>query len=203
MAFCPHCGTGVGDADTLCRSCGQTLQSTAKKGTGVPLVVWLVAGAGCVVVGIAVLGILAAIFIPNFLDALHKAKEKRTVADLRQNSAVLLSYAVDHEVFPEVGSIDDLATVIAAAGLPEVATLDGWKRPYRYECWREEGSGPGCTSFRLASAGRDGVFEHDSLADYEGEEFDPIDYDRDVVTGDGGFIQFPARKRPAEAGPGP
>ena len=32
---------------------------------------------------VAIIGIIAALLIPNFLDALQKAKQKRTVADMR------------------------------------------------------------------------------------------------------------------------
>jgi len=175
------------------------------KKQGIPLIVWLLLGAGCLVLGIAILGIVSALFIPNFLDALQKAKQKRTVADVRHTSTMLVSYYTDHGVYPEVDSIGDLAAVLTAEmGFEDVPVIDGWKRPLRYECWSEEGTEPGCDHFRLGSGGRDGVFEHESLADYDEEAFDPRDYDRDVIAGDGFLLQHPVPGgRPAEAGPSP
>lgn len=205
MPFCPHCGKRVGEADTLCRTCGRTIEpGAAVKKKGLPLAMWLLIGAGCLVLGLAILGIVSAIFVPNFVDALQKAKQKRTVADVRHASVVLVSYYTEHGVYPEVDTIEDLAAVLTSeTGVEQIAVVDGWKRPIRYECWREEGSGPGCDRFRLGSAGRDGVFEHDSLADYDEVTFDPLDYDRDVIAGDGYLVQYPLRSPPAEAGPSP
>lgn len=201
MPFCPHCRNRVGDVDTLCRTCGQAIQPDAgAKRQGFPVVLWVALGAGCLVVGVAVAGILAAILIPNFVDALHKAKQKRTVADLQATSSMLMSYVTDHEVFPEVETIQDLEAVLTAEyGGDPIAVVDGWQNPFRYECWREGGSGPGCDHFRLGSGGRDGIFEHESLADYTEETFSHLEYDRDVVAADGLLLQYPIRSPPAEA----
>ena len=47
---------------------------------------------------------------------------------------------------------------------------------------------------RIASAGRDGRFEQLDLKAYEAAEVDPIEYDRDIVFGDGDFIVQPRRR---------
>ena len=44
---------------------------------------------------IAIIGIIAAILIPNLLDALQKAKQKRTVADLRDTGTAWMSWLTD------------------------------------------------------------------------------------------------------------
>ena len=49
---------------------------------------------------VAIIAILAAIAIPNFLDALVRAKVSRTRADLRTVSVALESYAADHTTYP-------------------------------------------------------------------------------------------------------
>ena len=44
---------------------------------------------------VAIIGIIAALLIPNFLDALQKAKQKRTVADMLKSVKPLLQTIVD------------------------------------------------------------------------------------------------------------
>jgi len=203
VPFCPHCGKRVEDADTLCRHCGRPagIAAPGAKKQGIPLVVWIVAGVGCAVVAIALLGIVAAILIPNFLDALQKAKQKRSVADLRSVAVALSSYQDDHEGLPPGDTLDQVAPALEEGGyLAEVPRTDGWKNPFRYECLEVlEGV---CQSFRLASAGQDGEFEHQRLAEYPVGQFHRIEYHRDLVVGDAGmFVQSPSTTPPAERGP--
>src|SRR5437588_9881670 len=44
---------------------------------------------------VAIIGIIAALLIPNFLDALQKAKQKRTVADVRNCGTAMFSWLTD------------------------------------------------------------------------------------------------------------
>src|SRR5690242_19521966 len=44
---------------------------------------------------VAIIGIIAALLIPNFLDALQKAKQKRTVADMRNTGTAMFSWLTD------------------------------------------------------------------------------------------------------------
>src|SRR5437763_9702219 len=44
---------------------------------------------------VAIIGIIAALLIPNFLDALQKAKQKRTVADARNVGTAEMSWLTD------------------------------------------------------------------------------------------------------------
>ncbi len=53
---------------------------------------------------VAIIGILAAIAVPNFQNAQIRAKISRVKADLRSISIALNSYKVDHQVFPLDGN---------------------------------------------------------------------------------------------------
>ena len=44
---------------------------------------------------VAIVGIIAAILIPNLIDALQKAKQKRTVADMRTVGSAWFSWYTD------------------------------------------------------------------------------------------------------------
>ncbi len=49
---------------------------------------------------VAIIGIIAAIGIPNLLNAVDRAKQKRTMADIRAIGTAVESYAVDANNYP-------------------------------------------------------------------------------------------------------
>ena len=44
---------------------------------------------------VAIIGIIAAILIPNLIDALQKSKQKRTMADMRNTGTAWTSWLTD------------------------------------------------------------------------------------------------------------
>jgi general secretion pathway protein G len=52
---------------------------------------------------VAIIGIIAAVAIPNLFSALQTARQKRTMADIRTLAAGLQAYAVDNGAYPLVG----------------------------------------------------------------------------------------------------
>lgn len=52
---------------------------------------------------VAIIGILAAIAIPNFLEAQTRAKVSRSMADMRSLSLAMQSYQVDNNAYPGFG----------------------------------------------------------------------------------------------------
>ena len=53
---------------------------------------------------VAIIGIIAAIAIPNLLNAIDRGKQKRTMADMRSIGTAVESYAVDNNVYPVAAS---------------------------------------------------------------------------------------------------
>lgn len=49
---------------------------------------------------VAIIAILAAIAVPNFLEAQVRSKVSRAKADMRSTAVAIESYAVDHNVYP-------------------------------------------------------------------------------------------------------
>src|SRR6476660_5636480 len=49
---------------------------------------------------IAIIGILAAIAIPNLLNAVQRGKQKRTMSDMRALATAVEAYAVDNNQYP-------------------------------------------------------------------------------------------------------
>src|SRR5947199_354546 len=76
---------------------------------------------------VAIIGITAALLIPNFLDALQKAKQKRTVADMRNTGTAMFSWLTD-----QVGAAAAGPTASSSAGrrrpTNRFSPLSGWSR---------------------------------------------------------------------------
>src|SRR5438094_309697 len=93
MRPCPHC-----DSHPPRRRASRPPAGT--KATNPAIVVVIVVVVGLVVV--AIIGILAAIAIPNLLTAKQRASQKRTMADIRSLGAALEAYASDNnEAYPK------------------------------------------------------------------------------------------------------
>lgn len=179
-SFCPLCKAPVGQA------------GSAKRGFN-PL--WLVViGLGCLGL-IALVGIVAAIMIPNFIDSLEKGRSKRTMADLRQLQTALVEHSIDAEptgAFPNVSSVDELEGLINFEG--PFPTTDAWTNPLVYQCWKKDPSFEGdCDTFRIASPGKDNAFDYDDLSAYETGTFLRTDYTQDLVISEEGFVRSPDR----------
>jgi type II secretory pathway pseudopilin PulG len=190
MRVCAHCGSQVPDGADFCPRCNKLPAGPIVPARGSSKSVYLVLGCVLVPVFFAVLGIVAALIVPNFLDALQKAKQKRAVADLRTIGQAVEIYKADHEAAPPATDMAGLATTLGGSGAA-LPRLDPWQHPYRYACWQESSTAKGCDHYRVASAGRDGRFEQLDLKAYEAADFPPLEYDRDIVFGDGDFIVRP------------
>ena len=209
MSQCPRCGALLVSGSSTCPSCsfavsgqppgvptqvppGVTAAAAPPppSGRGGKVALWaVVVGVGCTVM-VGVVGIIAAILIPNFIDALNKAKVKRSMADMHTVTLALGEYGVEHSAFPAADSMDALALALGKENEPTFPKLDGWKRPFRYQCLEPRGSG--CDSYALASAGKDGVFEQEDSRNYQENRTSRGDYDRDLVVIDSMFVQWPA-----------
>jgi general secretion pathway protein G len=137
-------------------------------------------------------GMMAAILVPNFLESLQRAKQQRTMADLRSVGVGIEIYRTENGGAPAIESYGELEALLTPEPLAGVSATDGWDQPLRYECV-VPGGPTGCTSYRLGSPGLDGEFDEPSLADYEAGTFHPTEYDADIVYGDGVFVRYPER----------
>jgi type II secretory pathway pseudopilin PulG len=193
MANCPNCGTQLNASTDTCPQCTPAAppalpppmpRAAAKTRWG------LIVAIGCAAL-IPIVGIIAAIAIPNFVDALSRAKVKRTMADIRNLGVALESYRADNNgAVPEGDTIAALAAGLEPVYILTVPRQDGWLGELRYQCWSELGEAA-CDTYRLASAGKDGIFEHEDLRSYGQEETPPNAPERDIVYGDGFFLQLP------------
>jgi len=97
---------------------------------------------------VAIIGILAAIAVPNLLTAIQRSKQKRSMADLRAIGTALGSYQVDYNVFP-VAAGGNFTLTYMNEGYFKGSVKDGWNFAYYYI---SDGQ-----SYTLSSCGKDGA----------------------------------------------
>lgn len=193
MAFCAWCGNTVPQVSyAACPQCGNPTNGSQRVVAGgggnagsksAGIVIGILAG-GLVLV--AILGILAAIAIPNFLTAMQRARQKRTMAEIRAVASAVEAYAQEENRFPEV-PMSELSSVLVPKYAQRLPTHDGWGMELRYECWP---SGV-CSNYAISSAGADRAFEHGSAMEYGTDETKTTDFNDDILFSNGSFVQFP------------
>jgi len=151
---------------------------------------------------VAIIGIIAALLIPNFLDALQKAKQKRTVADMRNAGTAMFSWLTDQVGAAAAGAAatdvdlskyttsdaSTVASVLVPQYLQSVPAKDGWKKDFSY--WLETTEVLKAQVMAIGSGGRDASTPSGS---YTVAGFDPTDYDQDIIWADGFFVRWPQK----------
>lgn len=151
---------------------------------------------------IAIIGILASILIPNLLDAMQKAKQKRTLADMRITGTAMFSWLSDEVGAAAAGaqatSIDlstytaityaDLGDLLVPFYIEHVPELDGWKSRFQYYL------DPAHPLQQQVMAIGSGAGDRSTVSGtYSVASFDPTDYDQDIIWADGFFVRWPQK----------
>lgn len=130
---------------------------------------------------VAIIGIIAAIAIPNLLNALHRGRQKRTMADMRTVATTIGEYMADMNYYPrDLGTYDELGTHVVPHYIKRLPTDDGWNTTWYLETTSEG------DHYTMASAGKDRTFDNSTWALGEQGTFDA-----DIVHSDGVFISWP------------
>ena len=79
---------------------------------------------------VAIIGIIAAIAIPNLLNAIDRGKQKRTMADLRSIGTAIESYSIDNNVYPVAANMTALEPLIEPIYIRTAPQNDGWARTF-------------------------------------------------------------------------
>jgi len=150
---------------------------------------------------VAIIGIIVAIAIPNLLNAIQRAKQKRTMADMRSAGTAAEAYAVDFNHYPaaaatvslpsgfstgfptssfgDPGASGKFNALVAPTYIRVLPLVDGWQSYYRY------GADTSKQNYVVVSAGKDGV----GTAFVGGET---TTFNADIWFCDGQFLQYPA-----------
>src|SRR5215210_4787825 len=148
---------------------------------------------------VAIIGIIASMLIPNMLDAMQKAKQKRTMADMRIAGGAMFSWLsdqvgaaaagqastqVDLGTYGGLKSVPDLTTILVPQYLQDIPVKDGWKSPFDY--YLNTANPHSQHVMAIRSRGRD---SQPDATSYTVTAFEPTEYDRDVVWADGFMVR--------------
>ena len=98
---------------------------------------------------VAIIGIIAAIAIPNLLNAIDRGKQKRSMADLRSIGTAVESYAVDNNVYPVAATAAVLQGFVQPIYIKSMPLADGWSTTFVVDSTS--------TQYTLSSNGKDGT----------------------------------------------
>lgn len=152
---------------------------------------------------VAIIGIIAALLVPSFIDSLQKAKQKRTMAEARNVGNSMMAWLTDQASAAAAGAstsfdlgdwsgitdYDEIHAQLVPAYLQTLPERDGWKRDFGYTMEIEDPQA--LRLFLITSGGRDGTLEG---GQYSVGAFDPTDYDQDIIWGDGLFLRWPQKE---------
>ena len=131
---------------------------------------------------VAIIGIIAAIAIPNLLNAIDRGKQKRTMADMRSVGTAIESYAVDNNFYPKgMANVAaaGISTHVSPIYIKTVPTTDGWSN-----VWDIDSDANG-TTYTITSIAKDAAAEGTPAGGTTG------DFDCDIIFVDGQFFQWP------------
>ena len=154
---------------------------------------------------VAIIGIIAAILIPNLLDALQKAKQKRTVADMRNTGTAWMSWLTD-----QVGAASAGGTKVYKASsyssvtystlfgylhpsddffyMQEIPQRDGWEGEYVFAIDYDLVQS---SVMIICSGGRGKTITGGCKKTWNVSPFIATDYNQDIVWADGYFVAWP------------
>jgi len=142
---------------------------------------------------VAIIGIIVAIAIPNLLNAIQRAKQKRTMADMRSIGTAAEAYAVDTNRYPAAAGwaypsgcsypsttfTSAIAGVLAPTYIRTIPLKDGWNSWFLYTSFNNS------LDYVIASNGKNGTSDGSAVVG------PTTDFNADIVFADGQFIQFP------------
>ncbi len=143
---------------------------------------------------VAIIGILAAIAIPNLLTAMQRSKQKRTMADMRTIATAWEARATDVNRYNAAGitlpsaavTIDNLTTFLAPTYVKTFPQKDGWGNNWGMSADQAWGSTTAAQIYVIISYGKDGASQGTT---YSGGA--TTNFDCDIVYSNGTFIQYP------------
>jgi len=149
---------------------------------------------------VAVIAILAAIAIPNLLQAINKARQKRTMADIRTIAAAWEARATDVGKYNSAGylgisepvAMTDLSTALEPTYIKVLPARDGWNRRFSAFTdlpWTDTGA---AERYVVSSGGRDGTIN-------SSQAFGPFtNFDCDIIYSNGTFLAYPEGMQAAQ-----
>jgi type II secretion system protein G len=103
---------------------------------------------------VAIIGIIAAIAIPQLVDYIQRSRCERTEGDARTIGGSLGAYYTDYGEYPDTG-VANMIACLEAGHLKQVPDGDGWNNPWVYTAVAVGGSPE--QEYSLQSFAKDGA----------------------------------------------
>ncbi len=141
------------------------INSTLKRDEGFSLIELLIV--------VAIIGIIAAIAVPQLMNAMDRGRQRRSMADMRNIATANGTMRVD------TGSYAAALANLSASGYMQVTPAnDGWGTGYVYTT--------GADTYTITSLGSNGVAAPAPPVPWINDPYDP-----DIILTDGQFTQAP------------
>ena len=153
---------------------------------------------------VAIIGILAAIAIPNLLTAMQRSKQKRTMADMRTIATAWEARATDVNKYNAAGAVTavtacsnkitqaDLSGALAPTYIKLLPNKDGWGNALAFYTDQAWNNASPAQNYIVWSAAKNG----DSAGSAAGFETSPVggattNFNNDIIFSNGVFLQYP------------
>jgi len=145
---------------------------------------------------VAIIGILAAIAIPNLLTAMQRSKQKRTMADIRTIATAWEARATDVNRYNAAGATfptggvtwGDLNSYLSPSYIKSFPKNDGWGNGYTFGVSQPWADSIAAQAYSIESYGKDGLSGGLAPAGIT----ETTNFDCDIIYSNGSFIQSPA-----------
>ncbi len=142
---------------------------------------------------VAIIGILAALAIPNMLMAIQKSKQKGTMDEMKAVGTAIESYMTDWYIAPgSSGALDTIAQFLEPFHIKRLPRVDKWGGPYQYT----KGTGNDADLYTIQSYGKDrSDTGPDGQCNATNFFYDPptsiADFNKDIFYSNGSFTCAP------------
>ncbi len=132
---------------------------------------------------VAIIGIIAAIAIPNLLNAINRGRQKRTMADMRTIATGIEQYQVDNSFYPRnfTDDLDGLSAYIEPTYVKKMPRNDGWNHAFHVTI-DTLGNNYTIISYGKDDAADGGTYDAGTRT---------TNFNKDIVYAGGQFIQWP------------
>jgi len=143
---------------------------------------------------VAIIGILAAIAIPNLLTAMQRSKQKRTMADMRTIATAWEARATDVNKYNAAGvsfpaftgvTYADLNQYLSPTYIKQLPANDGWGNGWEFGATQTWAGTTAAQAYSIGSMGKDGAAQTTPGGG------PTTNFDCDIIYSNGSFVQWP------------